>query len=100
MFQWLRRRQRPCDEKLAAMYMSQLLSALSYLHSMGVAHRDLKLSNLLLSKNDSVVKICDFGLACETLDCDGSSVEHRTLCGTPNYIGTHLQLHYLYKTNF
>ncbi|KEP61493.1 UNVERIFIED_CONTAM: calcium dependent protein kinase CDPK8 [Hammondia hammondi] len=37
-----------CSEPQAARFMTQLLSALSYLHRKGIAHRDLKLENILL----------------------------------------------------
>mmetsp|Transcript_25120 Transcript_25120/g.81243 ORF Transcript_25120/g.81243 Transcript_25120/m.81243 type:complete len:524 (-) Transcript_25120:146-1717(-) len=39
-------------------------SAVSHMHSHGVAHRDLKLENMLVSEQGGeCVKICDFGLA-------------------------------------
>eukprot|EP00775_Hariotina_reticulata_P010109 gene10109-10265_t len=41
----------------------QLLSAVSYLHSRWVLHRDLKLSNLLYTGSTGQLKLCDFGLA-------------------------------------
>jgi polo-like kinase 4 len=64
------------------------------LHSHGIMHRDLKLSNILLDKDMYTVfpysfstdgeKIADFGLA-RIID-DSKSEEAFTFCGTPNYI--------------
>lgn len=39
---------------------SQLVSALFYLHSHRIVHRDMKPQNILISK-DGTVKLCDFG---------------------------------------
>lgn len=39
---------------------AQLISALFYLHSHRIMHRDMKPQNILLGK-DGVVKLCDFG---------------------------------------
>ena len=44
-------------------YIHQLLSAVAYIHSQGVMHRDMKTSNILLSF-DGDVKLTDFGLSC------------------------------------
>ncbi|KAJ3268432.1 hypothetical protein HDV01_002756 [Terramyces sp. JEL0728] len=62
--------------------MEQLVEGLLYLHSNGIIHRDLKLSNLLLTDCGNL-KIADFGLAVKLSDPDG---EQKTMCGTPNYI--------------
>ncbi|XP_059676511.1 serine/threonine-protein kinase 36 [Gavia stellata] len=41
---------------------AQLVSALYYLHSHRILHRDMKPQNILLGK-DGIVKLCDFGFA-------------------------------------
>ena len=45
-------------------------------------HRDLKLSNILITDTKNI-KIIDFGLAVQLTDFNE---ERQTLCGTPNYI--------------
>ena len=40
----------------------KLAKSIKYLHANKIIHRDLKLSNILMNKNNEV-KICDFGLA-------------------------------------
>lgn len=49
-------------EDIAHLYFTQLISAVSYMHSKGVGHRDIKPENVLLSA-DGNLKIADFGLA-------------------------------------
>jgi len=57
----------PFNEVLTAWYMRQILSALSYCHSMNVIHRDLKPENILIVKRVKSgfhpIKIIDFGTA-------------------------------------
>lgn len=52
----------PLDEDTARFYLRQLFNALAYCHERGVAHRDLRLDNLMLD-NDGNLKITDFGHA-------------------------------------
>lgn len=58
------------------------LTSVSYMHSVKVIHRDLKLGNVFLT-GDMRIKIGDFGLAAK-IQKDGE--RKRTICGTPNYI--------------
>ncbi|KAJ3385220.1 serine/threonine-protein kinase HAL4/sat4 [Lobulomyces angularis] len=44
-------------------YFKQLVLGVEYLHSMGVAHKDLKPENLLLDNTKRVLKITDFGVS-------------------------------------
>ena len=69
------------DEVDARFYFRQLVSALEYCHCNFVVHRDLKLENLLLSKNKATVKLADFGLSNRLVP--GRPFE--TLCGSPQY---------------
>ena len=52
-------------EAQCARLIKQMLSAVRYLHSRGIIHRDLKLENFLFSSNkpDSELKMIDFGLS-------------------------------------
>jgi len=49
-------------ENLVAVYVSQVLDGLVYLHDQGVIHRDIKGANILTNK-DGTVKLADFGVA-------------------------------------
>ncbi|TFK24391.1 Pkinase-domain-containing protein [Coprinopsis marcescibilis] len=52
-------------ENLVAVYISQVLEGLMYLHDQGVIHRDIKGANILTNK-DGTVKLADFGVAART----------------------------------
>ncbi|CAF1645596.1 unnamed protein product, partial [Adineta ricciae] len=63
--------------------VKQVVDGLVYLHNHGIIHRDIKLSNLLLTET-AEVKIADFGLAKKIQLARDQNNE--TMCGTPNYI--------------
>eukprot|EP01123_Difflugia_compressa_P012255 TRINITY_DN517_c0_g3_i1.p1 TRINITY_DN517_c0_g3~~TRINITY_DN517_c0_g3_i1.p1 ORF type:complete len:339 (+),score=27.67 TRINITY_DN517_c0_g3_i1:128-1018(+) len=72
------------DEVNARRMTYETLSALAHVHSNGIAHRDIKLENLLLTDIDVTVasiKLSDFGLSKD--EEEGSM---RTSCGTPYFI--------------
>lgn len=62
--------------------MLQLISAMEYLHSLRIIHRDLKMANIFLDKEVNL-KLGDFGLSAKI---EFAEEKKRTMCGTPNYI--------------
>ncbi|XP_076061268.1 serine/threonine-protein kinase Chk1-like [Oratosquilla oratoria] len=71
-------------EEQAHFYFVQLMNGVGYLHAQGIAHRDLKPNNLLLTE-DRVLKIGDFGLSAEFLS-GGEEVFLRGAFGTRKYM--------------
>uniref|UniRef100_A0A8C5E566 Serine/threonine-protein kinase PLK4 n=1 Tax=Gouania willdenowi TaxID=441366 RepID=A0A8C5E566_GOUWI len=82
MSRYLKERKNPFMEDEARHFMHQIVKGMLYLHTHGILHRDLTLSNLLLSSNMNI-KIGDFGLATQL---KLPNEKHFTMCGTPNYI--------------
>ena len=66
------------DEQAFAIF-SQIVKGVKYMHDHNVAHRDLKLTNILIDE-DYAVKVIDFGFACE------ANETHKMYCGTPSYM--------------
>src|SRR5215213_8460307 len=54
---------RPLSLQRALVYLEQVCSGLAHAHKCGVIHRDIKPQNLLLTADQQIVKIADFGVA-------------------------------------
>ncbi|KAK2191769.1 hypothetical protein NP493_46g07043 [Ridgeia piscesae] len=67
-------------EEKAKVLFYQLVSAIEYLHSISIIHRDLKCENILLDSENNV-KVSDFGFARIMTEEDLSS----TFCGSAAY---------------
>ncbi|KAG6817006.1 hypothetical protein H0H87_000902 [Tephrocybe sp. NHM501043] len=68
-------------ENLVAVYISQVLEGLVYLHDQGVIHRDIKGANILTNK-DGTVKLADFGVASNTT----TGVRDDAVVGSPYWM--------------
>ena len=72
------------SEDIAHVYFTQLINAVSYMHSKKVAHRDIKPENILLS-GDGDLKLADFGMA-SLFEYQGRKKFSTSLAGSPPYI--------------
>lgn len=66
----------------------ELSSAMESVHTAGIIHRDLKLENILLDK-DNHVKLGDFGL-CSFIEKDTEIMSYTQMVGTINYMAPEL----------
>eukprot|EP01125_Pyxidicula_operculata_P010873 TRINITY_DN356_c4_g1_i1.p1 TRINITY_DN356_c4_g1~~TRINITY_DN356_c4_g1_i1.p1 ORF type:complete len:1793 (-),score=294.68 TRINITY_DN356_c4_g1_i1:47-4723(-) len=68
--------------QMTLMYSYQIATAILFLHSMNLVHRDIKPNNIVLSTDGKVAKLIDFG---ESRIVHGINNESLTKVGTPFY---------------
>jgi len=70
--------------KFAGLYM-QVLSAVKYLHGLGIAHRDIKLENIMYDKQNHSIRLIDFGNA-EYFKVGDVPIKSNKMKGTIEYL--------------
>lgn len=93
LFTVLRSSERGFNERYSLTVIAQVLDALRFMHGLGIAHRDVKLENIMFAEKpdpehlDKIcVKLIDFGLAC-VRNVNASPKERMSSekCGTIRY---------------
>ena len=69
------------SENVVKFIAAQMVLALGYLHKQNIAHRDLKLENILID-TEGYIKLIDYGLGSRLKD----DAESMSFCGTPEYL--------------
>nr|XP_045596116.1 death-associated protein kinase 1-like isoform X2 [Procambarus clarkii] len=82
LFEHISERERLSEEEASA-FLHQILQGVRHMHSLGIAHLDLKPENvLLLSKNRQHIKLIDFGLSRVITQAE----EVRDMMGTAEFV--------------
>ncbi|KAA8893271.1 kinase-like domain-containing protein [Sphaerosporella brunnea] len=72
----------PIEEKYIAVVVRETLTALSYLHTQGIIHRDIKAANILVNQ-DGRIQLCDFGVSAQLANKHN---KRNTFVGTPQWM--------------
>ena len=84
---WIKKREKITEEE-ASIILQRILSAIEYLHSKQICHRDIKPNNIMLSRENDLtsIKIIDFGLSTQNFD----KLLNTNYCGTYIYMAPEL----------
>ena len=80
LFEYIAYQEEALPEEIAALLFLQICEGIAYCHNCNIAHRDIKLENILIKKFPQVV-ISDFGL-CGIIN---NTELMSTFCGSPTY---------------
>ena len=82
LYAYLKTKPNQClEESESKQLFRQIISAIEYCHGRNIAHRDIKLDNILLDQKNNV-KIIDFGFS----TMNSQDEKSRVFCGTPSYM--------------
>ena len=84
-----RRAERYFPERRVALWFTQLVSAVDFLHYSKMIHRDIKPANIFLHRRD-VIKLGDLGLS--KYDHAVTSDKKHTVCGSPLYLAPEVHM--------
>jgi len=84
LFELMKSHNKPLPEEIARNFFKQIVDRMVILHSMNIAHRDLKLENIVVD-SDYNLRIIDFGSACPIRDESGNFVSYKEGVGTKDY---------------
>lgn len=100
MSAYVRKDKRGQPEKVCKRWFAQVLSAIKHMHLQGIAHRDMKMGNILLDQaNDCLVT--DFGLSRVAFRRSrGGTILSHKFCGTVPYMAPEVLVNRHYQVDY
>ena len=71
------------DERFVKVIFIKIVKAVRYLHFLGLCHRDLKTDNIVLSGEEFIIKLLDFGFSSKIIKTKDGNAQYQT-----EYVGT------------